>query len=146
MPKHFKGALYDPECPKGAVQSSSGAPQMPHPSAQEGQSIRSHNAGCGGEGPFDSSCPCKKGLITRTQGGRAYWPTCPQQSTHFKAQGSYLLKRTSPHMEVTATSTPWIYHFMGRWVWPAPKRTQPHWSVYPWRPGWTWALCNPCRL
>ena len=34
-----------------------GAPQMPCPSAQEGQSVGSYHAGCGRERSCGSSCP-----------------------------------------------------------------------------------------
>ena len=85
--------------PRGAVQSSSGPLQMPDPSAWEWQSIRSHNAGCGGEGPHDSSCPCRKDLITRTPGRNSQLAYLPQWITHFRAWGSCPLRRTSPCAE-----------------------------------------------
>ena len=95
---------------------------MPCPSDQEGQSVRSHPAGCGGERPHDSSWPYRKGLITRIQGGRANWPDCPWQTAHFEAWGGCPLRRIGPHAEETATSIHWVYLFMGGWVWFTPLR------------------------
>ena len=67
--------------PRGAVQSGSGALQLPCFPAWEGQSVESYNDGCDRERSCDSIQSYRKGLITegeiRTWGRRANWPTYP---------------------------------------------------------------------
>ena len=110
-----------PEFPQGALQSSTRALQMPHPSTWEGWSVRAWNVGCDKEGSHDP-CTCRWGLFARSKGGGATWHTNTLMSHPLWNSRGCSLRRIGPCAEEKTTGTPGFTPFVGAWVWPTPSR------------------------
>ena len=91
-----------------------------HPCLRVGISLSSDD-GCGEEGPC-GPCPCRGGLVTKTQSRRTNQCTCPYWENCLGARGGSTTRRIHPCLEEKTTGTSWVYPFVGRWVLPTPSR------------------------
>ena len=106
-------AIQSGNTPRGPLQSSTRALQMPHPPTWEGRCTRSQHVGHGEEGSHDS-CHLKK--------GSCHWDLrveapitvpVPNELPALEPRGGCSIWRIGPYAEEKTTSTSWVYPFLG---------------------------------